>query len=175
MNNWIRVVPACGIALILGTVQVPACLTDQAETVNTVLVSENTIHVEEEFDPPAEPVPGLTFTKKPEIVNDGLLPCYVRARILFSSQEAASLCEPLQLSPSWSQAEDGYCYYADALSPGARTEPVFNTVSFRRDISPEELSGILPFEILVYAESVRAGEEGAQEAWARITGGGGLP
>ncbi len=163
------------MALILSAVQVPACLTDQAETVNTVLVSDNTIHVEEEFDPPSEPVPGQTFTKKPVIVNDGLLPCYVRARVLFGSQEAASICEPLQISPSWSQEEDGYYYYADPLSPGGLTEPIFYTVSFRTDISREELSGTLPFEILVYAESVRAGEEGAQEAWARVTGGDSLP
>ena len=175
MRNWIRAVPVCGMALILNAAWVPACLTDQAETVNTVLVSENTIHVEEEFDPPAEPVPGLTFTKRPAIMNDGLLPCYVRARVLFSSQEAASLCEPLQISAPWSQAEDGYYYYADALSSGSLTEPIFYTVTLRPDISQEELSGALPFEILVYAESVRAGEDGAQEAWSRLTGGGSLP
>ena len=42
-----------------------AYLIDRQETVNRIKIVENKTHIEEEFDPPADPGPGSVIKKKP--------------------------------------------------------------------------------------------------------------
>ena len=50
-----------------------AYLIDRQETVNRIKIVENKTHIEEEFDPPADPGPGSVIKKKPCIVNDSVI------------------------------------------------------------------------------------------------------
>ena len=54
-----------------------AYLIDRQETVNRIKIVENKTHIEEEFDPPADPGPGSVIKKKPCIVNDSVFPWFV--------------------------------------------------------------------------------------------------
>ena len=51
------------------------------QTVNRIKIVENKTHIEEEFDPPADPGPGSVIKKKPFIGNDSVIPVYVRVRV----------------------------------------------------------------------------------------------
>ena len=85
-----------------------AYLIDRQETVNRIKIVENKTHIEEEFDPPADPGPGSVIKKKPCIVNDSVIPVYVRVRVVFSNLDAQAQCEPLKIKDSWKTGEDGY-------------------------------------------------------------------
>ena len=93
-------------------------LIDRKETVNRIKIVENKTHIEEEFDPPADPGPGSVIKKKPCIVNDSVIPVYVRVRVVFSNLDAQAQCEPLKIKDSWKTGEDGYYYYQKQLQPG---------------------------------------------------------
>ena len=111
-----------------------AYLIDRQETVNRIKIVENKTHIEEEFDPPADPGPGSVIKKKPCIVNDSVIPVYVRVRVVFSNLDAQAQCEPLKIKDSWKTGED-----------------------------------LVPFDILVYEESVQSeGFSSPEEAFARL-------
>lgn len=105
-----------------------AYLIDRQETVNRIKIVENKTHIEEEFDPPADPGPGSVIKKKPCIVNDSVIPVYVRVRVVFSNLDAQAQCEPLKIKDSWKTGEDGYYYYQKQLQPGQRTDTVFDNI-----------------------------------------------
>ena len=73
-----------------------AYLIDRQETVNRIKIVENKTHIEEEFDPPADPGPGSVIKKKPCIVNDSVIPVYVRVRVVFSNLDAQAQCPLVQ-------------------------------------------------------------------------------
>ena len=75
-----------------------AYLIDRQETVNRIKIVENKTHIEEEFDPADDPGPGSVIKKKPCIVNDSVIPVYVRVRVVFSNLDAQAQCEPLKIS-----------------------------------------------------------------------------
>ncbi len=145
-----------------------AYLTDAREKVNVLLAADTKIRIDENFEPPQDPVPGSWFVKEPRIVNDSSVACYVRARICFSSLEGESCCQPLQLNEGWMRAADGYWYYDRLLAGGQATEPLFSRVTFRGDISQEELEAALPFDIFVYAEAAASVQ--GERVWSRMDG-----
>lgn len=155
----------CLIAGITGSV-VYAYLIDQKKEVNQVKIAENRTHIEEEFDPPADPQPGQVITKKPCIVNDSDIPVYVRVLVEFSSSSARDQLEPLSINASWKQGEDGYFYYQDKVLPRKRTETLFDNIVIKNTEKKEEL---VPFDILVYEESIQAeGFLSAEEAFVEM-------
>ena len=120
-----------------------AYLIDRQETVNRIKIVENKTHIEEEFDPPADPGPGSVIKKKPCIVNDSVIPVYVRVRVVFSNLDA--------------QAQ---------FQPGQRTDTVFDNIVIKNIVKKEDL---VPFDILVYEESVQSeGFSSPEEAFARL-------
>ena len=136
-----------------------AYLIDRQETVNRIKIVENKTHIEEEFDPPADPGPGSVIKKKPCIVNDSVIPVYVRVRVVFSNLDAQAQCEPLKI-------KDGYYYYQKQLQPGLRTDTVFDNIVIKNTVKKEDL---VPFDILVYEESVQSeGFSSPEEAFARL-------
>ena len=116
-----------------------AYLIDRQETVNRIKIVENKTHIEEEFDPPADPGPGSVIKKKPCIVNDSVIPVYVRVRVVFSNLDAQAQCEPLKIKDSWKTGEDGYYYYQKQLQPGQRTDTVFDNIVIKNIVKKEDL------------------------------------
>jgi len=142
-------------------------LIDSAAAANRFVVGENSIVVEEEFNPPKELEPGISFDKKPKVTNTGNLPCFVRMRADFSDSEAQAICEPLDINTAdWLyDSSDGYYYYNKVLQPGESTSPLFTKVTIRDDLDESDMK---EFDILIYAESIQRGERLASEyktAW----------
>ena len=155
----------CLTAGITGSV-VYAYLIDRKETVNQIKIVENNTHIEEEFDPPKDPQPGQVIKKKPCIVNDSSIPVYIRVKVTFSSREAQDQCEPLLINSNWKNGKDEYYYYQKKVLPGERTETVFDNIVIKNTIKKEEM---VPFDILVYEESVQAeGFSSPEEAFAEL-------
>ena len=143
-----------------------AYLIDRQETVNRIKIVENKTHIEEEFDPPTDPGPGSVIKKKPCIVNDSVIPVYVRVRVVFSNLDAQAQCEPLKIKDSWKTGEDGYYYYQKQLQPGLRTDTVFDNIVIKNTVKKENL---VPFDMLVYEESVQSeGFSSPEEAFSRL-------
>ena len=135
-----------------------AYLIDRQETVNRIKIVENKTHIEEEFDPPTDPGPGSVIKKKPCIVNDSVIPV--------SNLDAQAQCEPLKIKDSWKTGEDGYYYYQKQLQPGLRTDTVFDNIVIKNTVKKEDL---VPFDILVYEESVQSeGFSSPEEAFSRL-------
>lgn len=164
------IVPALLACLAVGgTITVTyAYLTDQDRADNEISVTENEIHIEEEFEPPDDPKPGSVITKSPVIVNDSAVSVYVRMSAKFSNSAAEGFCIPPEIHDRWQKNTDGYYYYDTALSPGEKTVPLFEKIIIRDDVSQEELT---PFDVLVYAESVQAYELSREAAWSLFAGG----
>lgn len=139
-----------------------AYLTDQDRAENELSVTENEIHIEENFNPPDDPKPGSVITKAPAVVNDSKVGVYVRISVKFSDSKAENLCLPLTINEHWEKKSDGYYYYDQVLAAGERTEALFEKIVIRNDISADEL---IPFDVLVYAESVQSHDMTAEEAW----------
>lgn len=155
----------CLLAGITGSVAY-AYLIDRQETINRIHVVENKTHIEEEFEPPQDPGPGEVIKKKPCIVNDSMIPVYVRVKVEFSNREAREQCQPLEINSSWKAKEDGYYYYQEQLEPGERTETVFDNIVIKNTIKKEDL---VPFDILVYEESVQSeGFSSPEEAFSGL-------
>ena len=161
----IFVLACCLTAGITGSV-VYAYLIDQKETVNQIRILENTTHIEEEFEPPDEVKPGQVIKKKPCIVNDSVIPVYVRVRVVFSNLDAQAQCEPLKIKDSWKTGEDGYYYYQKKVLSGQRTDVIFDKIVIKNTVKKDEL---VSFDILVYEESVQTeGFSSPEEAFARL-------
>ena len=157
--------------LFLLPCQAHAFLTDGKEAANTVRTVEAKLGVIEEYTPPEDPAPGSSFRKRPFFINESTQPVYLRARIVFSSEAAKAVCEDLNVGGSWSET-GGWYYYGSALQPQDQTEPLFDRVVFREDVTREEIDAVMPFEILVYAECVLSRSEGPVEAFSEVEGGG---
>lgn len=143
---------ACLSAGISGA-GVYAWLIDTKEAENIVRFVQNDIHIEEEFEPPTDPTPGDVIVKKPSIVNDSVIPVFVRARICFTDSDAQAQFEPLAIREDWSLENDGYYYYRKKVGAGESTTNIFDNIVIKNTVKKEEL---IPFDILVYSEAVQA-------------------
>lgn len=162
---------AASLAVIGSTASVTyAYLTGQDRAENLIGTTENEIHIEEEFEPPTDPGPGTLIKKAPRIVNDSEVGVYVRVAVYFSDSAAEYFCEPLAVNGDWRLAADGYYYYDAVLAPGGTTGTIFDRIVIREDVEAEEL---VPFDLLVYAESVQSFGMTQEEAWAYYGGGAG--
>lgn len=141
-------------------------LVDRDTEANEVGFADEDIHIQEEFTPPEDPEPGEVISKKPCVFNDSDIPVFVRMAVHFSDSDGEAQCEPLAVKSRWELMDDGYYYYNQEVPAGAKTEMLFENVVLKDSVSKEEL---VPFEILVYAESVQAyGFESAQAAFAAL-------
>lgn len=158
----------CLTAGITGSV-VYAYLVDQKEKVNQIKIAENQSHIEEEFDPPTDPKPGQIIKKKPCIINDSEIPVYVRAMVKFSNSAAEEQCEPLLINTQWKKGKDGYFYYQEEVPPKEKTKTLFDNIVIKSTTIKENL---VPFDILVYEESVQSeGFSSAEEAFSKMQEG----
>lgn len=148
-----------------------AYLTDMDTVGNELSITENEIHIDEKFDVPEAVEPGSIITKAPAIVNDSGIGVYVRMSVRFSDLSAEACCLPLEIQQDWEKKNDGFYYYSRILAPGERTEPLFQKIKVREDVSKEALP---PFDVLVYAESVQSFGLSSDAAWKLFEGKGGV-
>lgn len=105
----------------------------------------------EDYVPPVELKPGITFKKKVSIKNTGPNDCYVRVLVTFSSSEIGDKCTLDYDRTNWTYNEsDGYWYYNEVLKSGEETSPLFNNVSVS---SKAEDSDMQDFDISIYHET----------------------
>lgn len=134
-----------------------AFLIDKVYVPNSFTVGETTIQVAEEFTPPDKLEPGIEFTKKPWVVNEGNLPCFVRVQITFSDNKAEEFSSLDINLTDWEKQSDGYYYYKKLLKPGEKTTSLFTKVTIKdkkTDGSNYQESDMIDFNLLVYGEAV---------------------
>ena len=158
----------CLLILAIGIVGIGAYLTDADSLVNSLKIGQNTIEIIEEFDPPEEVIPGVSFPKDVKVKNTGPTDCYIRIKAVLSNSHMEQYCEIDWNKTDWIyNAEDGYYYYPDALTSGAETPSLMTTVKIKDSAAEDK---IIDFNIIVYAESVEAhqgkGFSTYAEAWA---------
>lgn len=170
-RRWMILLAVSVLAAGSSAVGTYAYLTDQDRAENELSVTENEIHIEEAFDPPDDPKPGTVITKAPVVVNDSKVNVYIRMSVKFSDSDEEALCLPLEINGHWMKQSDGYYYYDKALAMGEKTEPLFEKITIRNDIPEEEL---IPFDVLVYAESVQSYGLTMDEAWRFFSTGKGV-
>lgn len=158
----------CLTACILIPKGVRAWFTDQEHKINPFTIGINTLIPDEPFDPPT---PGEKTVKKPQAVNTGSIPCYVRGRIMVSDSRALEYLRFLSEgaeglnTESWTEASDGWLYLTKVLEPGASSAAVFDEILLDQEI-PEEMKG---FTIDVVFESVQCESfENAEEAFQAV-------
>ena len=147
-----------------------AYLSDADTAENEISIGGNNIEIEEEFDPPSELLPGLSFTKNVKVTNKGPNTCYVRVKAVFSDSDMEKYCDV-----DWNiysennvngwiyNNEDGYYYYPASIAVSEKTTSLFTTVTMKENASASDFKD---FDILIYAESYQAdGFENYEKAW----------
>lgn len=129
-----------------------AYMTSHKVKVNRLTVGENVIKTEEEFPNP-EIKPGGSIKKVVEIKNTGSVPCFVRAMILFSNNDAEDISTLELNTKDWSIHQDGYYYYKHILPTDQSTIPLMSAVHISDN---EDIENLEDFDIHIYSESVQA-------------------
>ena len=142
------------VSVTLGVCGVLAHYVDADKANNKFVVGSNIIEIVEEFDPPQELVPGVSFTKDVQVKNTGTVDCYVRVLAEFSDSDMGKHCTVDWNKTDWVYSdEDGYWYYKNAIAPNESTSSLFTKITLSEDIDP---AAIKDFDIIVYAESYQA-------------------
>ena len=155
------------LACILCVGGISAYLISQDQKVNQVTVGECKIKVVEEFTPPEELKPGISFTKDVKAVNLGPNDSYVRIKAVFTDGNMKNYCSVNYNTTDFDYNEkDWYYYYKNVLKDGEKTPSLFTTVSIAQDAPQAELKD---FDILVYTENYQSeGFASYSEAWAHF-------
>lgn len=148
---------ACGclaavlFLMVWGVQESYGWFSDRDSQVNYLSPGENDVEIQEEF-PDSTVTPGAELKKEVSFINTGTVPCYVRARYVFSSLEAETGTEIQMGSELWKQEEDGYYYYQRCVQPGEGTELFITAVKIKND-------GIIDenFFLAIYTETVQSG------------------
>lgn len=118
---------------------------------------------------------GTTVEKEVKFRNQGNVPCYIRASVVFSSSDyQARLVNTKNKAHSleengWMKGEDGYYYYLYPVRSGEETAVLFDRIQFGK-IEDTWIEDGTSFKIIVNEESV-AQQHGdlafasCQEAW----------
>ena len=145
-----------------------AYLVNKQQKTNILTVGELKIKIDEEYNPPSEIIPGLSFNKKPYATNTGNVPCTLRARVIFSDSVAGEpnnmggFCHLDYNTNYWEyNEEDDFWYYIDVntkepiiLNPGESciNNALFTTVTIDENISQ---NNIIPFQLSIYMEALQ--------------------
>ena len=152
----------CNIAAVGGVI---AYLTSADTAVNTYGVGHVDTDIVEEFDPPPELKPGVSFEKNVKVKNTGECPSYVRVQAVFTDGDMEKLCD-VDWNTNDYEYRDGYYYYKNILEVGETTEPLFTTITVDENATADQLKD---FDILVYVEAYQtAGSETYKDAWSNF-------
>ncbi|CVI73163.1 hypothetical protein NDGK_02891 [Clostridiales bacterium CHKCI001] len=157
------------LLIVMTTGTVYSYLSDQTERKNNMNIGENTVIVEEPFEP-SDLIPGSSFIKSPSLKNTGVVNCYVRMLVECSTSEMEETLQIDWNTMDWTpKQKDGYYYYKKVLSPGETSVPIFTKVSVKEEVSDSDLKD---FEIIVYGESIQVGAaSNYEQAWEQIRDG----
>lgn len=155
-------VGSCVLCILLLAAGICAYYVSTALKSNEFSVGENSIAIEEDFEPPATIEAGQSYEKRVTVRNIKSVPCYVRVFAEFSDPKQADAMRINFNTTDWTgKQEDGYYYYKKVLAVGDATEPLFE--GFRAEKDSANL------ELIVYSESVQAeGYDSAQNAFAQF-------
>ncbi|MDR0531684.1 MAG: M73 family metallopeptidase [Oscillospiraceae bacterium] len=138
-----------------------AWMFNQKTLSNNFLVGDCQIAIDDSAAIPDTLTPGSSFPKPVTITNTGNLPVYLRARVDFSTPEAAAHCAA-DLGPEWDDAPgDGFYYCAAPVPPGG-------SVTLCSVVTIDAAAGDLEnFDITVYAEcALHVDGDTLAAAWA---------
>lgn len=163
------------LLLILSVGGIAAYFVTSGTKDNPVTAGQNVTEIGEEFPDPLDvPEEGADYVKKVWVENRQSVPCYIRAAVEFSSSDTGydvslsglNKTEWTYISAAENEKLGGYYYYKKAVSPGQSTECLFEGVSFRSAETGRHVEQGEPFEVIVYEESVQAGEHSSYlSAW----------
>lgn len=131
-----------------------AYLQDKHQRENPFTVGFNETQIIEEFKKPSHLNPGMVFTKKVFVKNTGDVPCYIRVRILPTSNPDAFVFD--YDTENWTQdgsSTESWWYYNSVVQPGEKTGNLITEVSIREDLTGESSDNT---QIIVYEESTQA-------------------
>lgn len=130
---------------------------------NEFQIGYNDIVLEENYKPPAELKPGISFRKTVSVKNISPNPCAVRMRADFSDYDLSPFMEIDFDRANWTEGDDGYWYYHEALPYYESTSPLFSRVRVSEEVPEHKLKA---FNINVYAESKSCGENDSyRDVW----------
>lgn len=131
-------------------------------------------------DPVVGVMPGREHSKIVRVHNAGTQPAWVRIRVETSIKDVQGNSLPtdklgIRYDENYWIEEDGYFYYKEKLTPGAKTEPLFRTVKFDPTMGNDYQNATV--EIDVIAQGVQSVNNGipAEPADADVTDVKGWP
>ena len=153
------------VLLVTVSAFIDAYMSDSERAYNEISIGGSNIDIVEEFDPPKELTPGISFTKNVSVKNQGPNFCYIRVMAVFTNSDMGQYCTVDWNDTDWVyNANDEYWYYTKSVPEGWSTSSLFTTVTLSEDI-PEAM--IQSFDMIVYAESYQAtGFANYEDAWA---------
>lgn len=113
-------------------------------------------------------MPDTTVIKIAEVKNTGASPAWVRVKVTKAiklAKEIAGFTPDTALveldlnTEKWTQGEDGYLYYKEALQPNEVTAPIFTSVTFNKTMGNEYQAATATVDVL--AEAVQTANNGA--------------
>lgn len=154
------------VMLVTVSAFIDAYMSDAERADNEFSIGGSNIDIVEEFDPPKELTPGVSFTKNVSVKNEGPNSCYVRVMAVFTNGDMGNYCTVDWNKTDWVYDEsDGYWYYTKSVPDNGSTTSLFTTVTLSED-TPESM--IQSFDMIVYAESYHAsGFASYQDAWSQ--------
>ena len=118
---------------------------------NTITIGAVNSKIVEDFNPPSELKPGISFKKKVAVKNLGPNDCYVRVLVGFSDSEMENLCSVDYNDKDWTyNYDDGYWYYNSSIKKGETTSNLFNKVTISDSCNENDLKN---FDITIYHET----------------------
>lgn len=154
--------------VVVGTGGTLAYLTSADLANNMFSVGNVDVEPVEEFDPPEELIPGVSFKKDVKIQNNGRCDCYVRVKAVFTDGDMEKLC-----TVDWNTTDftynssDGYWYHKAIVPVDTMTNSLFTTVTVSSDASQTELK---EFDIIIYAEAYQSDKFATYtEAWSNFS------
>lgn len=163
-----------GIFLLITTVCMAAAYWEQKQdTVNILTMASYEVHIEEEYEAPADVLPSQTINKKVDVRNSGTADALVRVHLkkMFGTVVDGAFTEDETLSPDvieiscnhqyWKQEKDGWYYYMEVLKAGKKTkEPLMESFRLLETTGNEYMGK--EGRVLVTMESVQADPEAAK-------------
>lgn len=147
--------------------------TDSGTLENNFTPGHNTTSIHEEFSEQSlNPGESVDIQKKVKIQNEQNnqnVPCYVRAKIVYSTEDFGTY-KIQGMSSKWTLRADGYYYYTEKVPVGETTEYLMTGIHVdgsKADELSAERTG--PLEIYIYEESCQTEDPdtGKDRTWKK--------
>lgn len=137
------------LLLLLTCTSILAYFTAADSSTNQWRVGYVDVIPKENYQPPDEIKPGITFTKEVWASNVGNNTAYIRFKVVFSDGDMEKMCT-LDYNTDDYVYSDGYWYCKEVIEPDSVSPSLFTTVQVSETASPEDIKN---FDIIVYLEA----------------------